>query len=202
MTPLPCQPAARPIFLQCASPPVDLVRMLFIPAQPNRMADEHLHSTESHSSQQRLLAPGWALHFSPAAHFIHWNHWTRDYALAYLHHSVWRQNGVRAASIVGFVLCHQQNDIVSGCKERRNASINLRFCLRLQNHWSNRRGDDPRNGWCCLSPVSRGGTELSRAVLPQKLTFCTLHPTSLLSIYTTKPTLSTKIRPETDAEAQ
>lgn len=46
-TPLPCQPAARAIPLQYASPPVDLVRMLFISPQTNRIADEHLDYTAS-----------------------------------------------------------------------------------------------------------------------------------------------------------
>lgn len=71
-TPLPCQPAARPISLQYAAPPVDLVRMLFIPPQTNRIADEHLNYTASLSSQQRLfLLTGWAVHISPAVRFIH-----------------------------------------------------------------------------------------------------------------------------------
>lgn len=42
--------AARPIPLQYASPPVDLVRMLFIVPQTNRIADEHLDYTASLSS--------------------------------------------------------------------------------------------------------------------------------------------------------
>lgn len=42
--------AARPIPLQYASPPVDLVRMLFIVPQTNRIADEHLNYTASLSS--------------------------------------------------------------------------------------------------------------------------------------------------------
>lgn len=51
--------AARPIPLQYASPPVDLVRMLFIVPQTNRIADEHLNYTAfpSHLSKD-FLAPG------------------------------------------------------------------------------------------------------------------------------------------------
>lgn len=103
---LPCQPAARPIPLQYASPPVDLVRMLFIVPQTNRIADEHLDYTASplilskdfslrarYQSQTRLpllfvLSPGIAA-----------NLWTGDYILVYLHHIVQWHKGKSSASI-------------------------------------------------------------------------------------------------------
>lgn len=54
---LPCQPAARAIPLQYPSPPVDLVRMLFISPQTNRIADEDLNYTAplSHLNTEILL---------------------------------------------------------------------------------------------------------------------------------------------------
>lgn len=97
---LPCQPAARPIPLQYASPPVDLVRMLFIAPQTNRIADEHLDYTASLSSfredfslqaryQSRTHLPLLFV-LSPA---IAVSHWTGDYIPVYLHHTVQRHEG-------------------------------------------------------------------------------------------------------------
>lgn len=92
---LPCQPAARPIPPQYASPPVDLVRMLFIVPQTNRIADEHLDYTASLSSQQRVLAPGsraepntspTVVCFIPLPFAV--NLRTGDYILVYLHRIV------------------------------------------------------------------------------------------------------------------
>lgn len=53
---------------QYASPPVDLVRMLFIVPQTNRIADEHLDYTASLSSQQKSPRSGLA---SRAEHISH-----------------------------------------------------------------------------------------------------------------------------------